>query len=552
MNSEFTPKLFSILRKGITPDRFRKEIISGIIVGIVALPLSIAFAIASGISPDKGILTGIIGGFIISFLGGSRVQIGGPTGAFVVIIAGIVSAHGYDGLLIATLMAGVFMFLMGAFSLGSLLKYIPHTLITGFTTAIAVIIFSTQIKDFTGMQTAAIPGDFIGKWSVYIANIGSVSFWPLLLGCATIAIIVVLPRFSTRIPPAFAAITITTLGAWIFHLPVETIASRYGSLAFSFPKPGLPVPSLATAASLVVPALSIAILGSLESLLSAVVADSMIGGKHRSNMELIAQGTANIILPLFGGFPATGAIARTATNIKNGGRTPLSGIVHALTLLLIYVVAMPVVRHIPMATLAGILIITAWNMAEVKTFINSCKINFHETLILLVTFFLTLFTDLTIAIPAGFLLATVLFMKRMSDSIEITPLAATKTSDEVLFNEELGEYSSRIIIFEIYGPMFFGSVHHLLNLNKEISQHHKAVILRFRFVPIVDAAGLARLHTFVKEATHKGIRVYFSGVNAKVQQKMLKTGIGDKHTVFSDIKDALAAAQAQESVPHLP
>ena len=543
MNSEFTPKLFSLVREGISPDRLKKDIIAGIIVGIVALPLSIAFAIASGISPDKGILTAIIGGFIISLLGGSRVQIGGPTGAFVVIIAGIIATHGYDGLLIATLMAGILMVIMGAFSLGSLLKYIPHTLITGFTTAIAVIIFSTQIKDFTGMATGAVPGDFIGKWAVYVENAGSIRFWPIFLGVLAICIIVFLPRISRRIPPAFAAIVITTLIAWIGKLPVETIASRYGSLHFSIPSPGISIPRLSEITQLIVPAISIAILGSLESLLSAVVADSMIGGKHRSNMELIAQGTANILLPLLGGFPATGAIARTATNIKNGGRTPIAGIVHSVTLFFIYLAAMPIVSRIPMATLAGILIITAWNMAEVKTFVNSCKINVHETLILLVTFFLTLFTDLTIAIPTGFLLATVLFMKRMSDSIEITPLAATKTKDGSIFREELGDYSPQIIIFEIYGPMFFGSVHHLLNLDKEITQKHKAVILRFRFVPIVDTAGLARLKTFVGETRNKDICVYLSGVNEKVRQKLVKTGIMKNEAMFDDIKDAIAAAE---------
>lgn len=540
---EMTPKLFSLLKKGISRKQFSKDIISGIIIGIIALPLAIAFAIASGVSPEKGILTAIIGGFIISLFGGSRVQIGGPTGAFIIIIYSIIAKHGIDGLLISTFLAGIILVLMGILRLGSLLKYIPQTLIIGFTSAIAVIIFTTQVKDFLGISIENLPSEFIAKWFSYYQNLDTTNLWALFLGLSTILMLTLLPKITTRIPWTFVALIVTSLIAYFFNLPVDTIYSRFGEITFSIPTPSLLTPDINTIKTLMIPAVTIAILGALESLLSAVVADGMIGGKHRSNIELIAQGLANIVLPIFGGIPATGAIARTATNIKNGGRTPIAGIVHALTLFLIYLVAMPIVKYIPMATLAGVLIVVAWNMAEAKIFIRSLKINLYESIVLLTTFFMTLLTDLTIAIPVGFILSIILFMKRMSDSMEINPLMTTKTGTEILFSQEIGEYSNKIIIFEINGPIFFGSVHHLLNLDKEIQQQHKVIILRFRYVPILDTSGLIRLQNLVLDSNKRNIRIILSGVNEKVSKKLLNNKIVKESEIYLNIKDAIVNAE---------
>jgi sulfate permease, SulP family len=544
MNIELTPKLFTCLKDGIKPEQLKKDISSGVLVGIIALPLAIAFAIASGSSPEKGILTAIIAGFIISFFGGSRVQIGGPTGAFIVIILSIQSQYGYEGLLISTLMAGVILILMGVLRLGSLLKYIPQTLITGFTTAIAIIIFTTQVKDFLGLQTELIPDAFLEKWIFYIRHLNQSSIYAVLLGLLTIAIILLIPHFTPKIPGAFAAIVITTVISAAAGLPVETIYTRFGNIAFSGFTPVIPSISLGNLSSYIAPAFTIAILGALESLLSAVVADGMIGGKHRSNMELIAQGLANVLTPLFGGLPATGAIARTAANINSGGRTPVAGIVHALTLLLIYLIAMPIVKYIPMATLAGILFVVAWNMAELREFVNILRINLYEALVLLVTFFLTLITDLTIAIPVGFILSVILFMKRMSDSVELNPLMSTKTVEGKIFSHEIGEYSENIVIYELNGPMFFGSVHHLLNISRTLKTHQSILILRFRYVPIVDSSGLAKLKMIIRELEKKEIKLILSGVNSAVRKKFLNQKMIEETQIFDDIESAVVYAES--------
>ena len=540
ISTEWQPKLFTLLKEGITKKQIQKDITAGIMVGIIALPLAIAFAIASGVSPEVGIQTAIIGGLIISILGGSRVQIGGPTGAFIVIIFSIIKRYGMDGLLISTFLAGIILILMGLFRMGSLLKYIPQTLITGFTTAIGAIIFTTQIKDFLGLPAAGIPESFLGKWGYYISHIHCADPWSLTIGLTTIILILLIPRISGKVPPAFAALILTTLAAKLAGLPVETIGSRFGNLAFSLPHLQHFNLNPSRIAELLPPAITIALLGALESLLSAVVADSMIGGHHRSNIELIAQGTANAILPLFGGIPATGAIARTAANINNGGRTPLAGIIHAATLLLIYVVAMPVVGFIPMSTLAGILIIVAWNMSELHVFRNTLKINRYESIVLLTTFALTLITDLTVAIPAGFILSTILFMKRMSDSMELTPLMTSKVNDQKIFSQEIGEYSRHIRIFELNGPMFFGSVHHLLNLKGSIKKDTRVLILRFRYVPLIDTSGLTKLEVFLKDMKKKNIHILFSGVNDRLKEKFNKMGTIEETNIFPEIQDAIA------------
>lgn len=544
MNIEMTPKLISCLKNGISPEQLKKDISSGILVGIIALPLAIAFAIASGSSPEKGIITAIIAGFIISFFGGSRVQIGGPTGAFIVIILSIQGQYGYEGLLISTLMAGVILILMGILRLGSLLKYIPQTLITGFTTAIAIIIFTTQVKDFLGLQAIEMPDAFLDKWIFYIRHLNQSNIYAVMIALFSIAIIVFMPRFTRKVPAAFAAIVITTVISALADLPVETIYTRFGNINFSGFTPVFPSISMGNLSHYLAPAFTIAILGALESLLSAVVADGMIGGKHRSNIELIAQGLANVVSPLFGGLPATGAIARTAANINNGGRTPIAGIVHALTLLLIYLIAMPVVKFIPMATLAGILFVVSWNMSELKEFTNILRINIYEAIVLLVTFFLTLFTDLTIAIPVGFILSVILFMKRMSDSVELNPLMSTKTVEGKIFSHEIGEHSENIVIYELNGPMFFGSVHHLLNISRTLKKHQSVLILRFRYVPIVDSSGLTKLKMIIEEFEKKDIKLIFSGVNPVVRKKFLNQSIIDDLQIFDDIESAVVYAES--------
>lgn len=541
-NGDLTPQFFTMCREGISGKRLAKDVVAGLVVGIVALPLAIAFAIASGATPTQGIVTAIVGGFLISFLGGSRVQIGGPTGAFIVIILSISAQYGVSGLLTATFLAGVMMVLMGVFRLGSFLKFIPQTLITGFTAAIAVIIFSTQIKDFLGISTPGMPGKFFLQWIWYARNINSSNLWAVAIGALAIGLTTLPRKIAPRVPWTFVALVLTTTLATLFRFPVETIASRFGPITFSIPETRLSIPDLITFKSYLLPALSIAILGSLESLLSAVVADGMIGGRHRSNAELVAQGIANMVLPFIGGIPATGAIARTVTNIKNGGRTPVAGIVHAITLLVIFAVAMPVAGYIPMASLAGILIVVAWNMGEFGMFFRSFRINRYESAVLGVTFALTLLTDLTFAIPAGFLLSVTLFMKRMSDAVEVTPLMAVKDNGAPPFSDEIESPLPGVTVFEINGPIFFGSVHHFLELDKSIRSDHSVVILRFRYVPIVDSSGLTRLEGLVKDLESRRVITLLSGVNERVAAKLLYHKIISRDRIFSRFDEARAEA----------
>ena len=544
INEEWVPKFFSLAKNGIRMDQIKRDIQSGILVGIIALPLAIAFAIASGAGPEQGLVTAILSGFIISLFGGSRVQIGGPTGAFIVVILSIQGRYGYEGLLISTIMAGIILIIMGLLRMGSLLKYVPQTLITGFTTAIAVLILTTQVKDFLGLPAAGIPEAFLGKWIFYAGNIGKANPYAILVGSLTVALVVFLPRASRKIPPAIAAIVVTAALAALLKIPVETIASRFGDLefrgfAFRIPsfRPEAPAVYLA-------PAFTIALLGALESLLSAVVADGMIGGKHRSNVELMAQGLANVVTPLFGGLPATGAIARTAANINNGGRTPLAGMVHAVTLLIIYLAAMPVVRFIPMPTLAGILFVVAWRMSEAREFLNLLRINVYEALVLLTTFLLTLFTDLTVAIPVGFLLSVVLFMKRMSSAVDISPLLTTKTEEGKIFAAEIGSHSDNIVVYELNGPMFFGSVHHLLNIERALMPHQSILILRFRYVPIVDSSGLKKLKMIIRNLEKKDIDFIFSGVNPALRKEFLSQDLIGDDRIFEEIGGAVECAEA--------
>ena len=548
MKSEWTPKLISLLKEGISAEQLKKDVAAGLIVGIIALPLAIAFAIASGVSPEKGILTAVVAGFLISAFGGSRVQIGGPTGAFIVIVLGILREFGADGLLAATFMGGVILILMGVLRLGQLLKYVPQTLINGFTSAIAVIIFTTQIRDFLGLESVEIPDGFLSRWGFYLNHLGEANPWALFIAVLSLAILILLPRITKKVPPAFAVIILTSLIVKLADLPVETIGSRFGDLSPSLIKPALPHINRSNFASLIPPAFTIAILGALESLLSAVVADGMIGGKHRSNTELIAQGVANLASPLIGGIPATGAIARTAANINAGGRTPIAGIVHALTLLLIYLIAMPVVRYIPMAALAGILIMVSWNMAEFHEFIAVMKINFYEAAVLLATFVLTILTDLTLAVPLGFLLAVILFMKRMADAVELSPLMSSKDEDSRIFSRELGDVSEHIVFYELSGPMFFASAHHLLRLSGDLHSRHSILILRFRYVPIVDASGLAKLKLLIEDLSNRNIVVIFSGVNEGLRTKFVRNGILPDSLIFESAAEALEYAESHREI----
>ncbi|MBZ0205603.1 MAG: STAS domain-containing protein [Flavobacteriales bacterium] len=507
----FTPKFFSLLRDGISTEQLKKDLIAGIVVGIVALPLAIAFAIASGVSPEKGLITAIIGGLVVSLFGGSRVQIGGPTGAFIIIVFGIVQEYGIEGLTVATFMAGFLIMLMGFLRAGQLLKYFPHTLVVGFTAGIAVVIFSTQVKDLFGLQVAEVPAGFIEKWAVLGAHFGTIDPVATTLGVVSILLSLYLSRLTKVIPGPMAAIVVCTAAVHFMHLPVETIGSRFGAISSSIPMPQFHMVDLATMRELIQPAIAIALLGGIESLLSAVVADGMIGGRHRSNMELVAQGGANVLSSMFGGIPVTGAIARTATNVKNGGRTPISGIVHALTLLVIMLVAAPLAGMVPMACLAGILVVVAWNMGEWSYFRNAIKGNRYDLAVLLVTFGITVLFDLVLAIEVGMVLAAFIFMKRMADVTDLQPAIAEGTGSSTReVDRELKDLPKDIQVFEITGPLFFGAALRFQQVLAEINDKHRIVVLRMKYVPLIDATGVKRLEDMVNGMRSRKRTVYLT------------------------------------------
>lgn len=544
--NEFTPKFFSLLRSGISKQQISRDILAGIIVGIVALPLAIAFAIASGVSPEKGLITAIIGGLIVSVLGGSRVQIGGPTGAFIVIVYAIVHDHGVDGLTIATFMAGFLILGMGFAKLGNYLKFIPYPLIVGFTSGIALIIFSSQIKDFLGLPIQNLPPDFVDKWLVYGDYMGQINWTAFAIALATVLLSLNFHRISKKIPGSIVVILLSTAVVYFFKLPVETIESKFGEIPNKISMPSVPGIDFATIKLLIQPAIAIALLGSIESLLSAVVADGMIGGRHRSNMELVAQGASNIFSGLFGGIPVTGAIARTATNIKNGGRTPIAGIVHALVLLLIMLLLAPVAKLIPLSCLAGILVVVAWHMGEWHHFFSMMKSNRMDVLVLLTSFFLTVFFDLIIAIEIGMILSSFIFMKRMSEatSIETTGnLLDPKAENEgALFEEELTGIPKNVLIYEINGPLFFGASQKFQEVITDLNKQPEILILRMRYVPFIDATGINRLKEMCTQLLSKGTTIIISGANHEVKHELLKAQlytIIDKHNILSNINDAL-------------
>lgn len=546
----FKPKIFDTL-KNYKGAQFGRDVMAGIIVGIVALPLAIAFAIASGVSPEKGLYTAVIAGFIISAMGGSRVQIGGPTGAFIVIVYGIVQVHGVNGLIIATFMAGIMLIMMGFARLGSVIKFIPHPLIIGFTSGIAVLIFSSQVKDFLGMKMGAVPADFLEKWQEYLLHFMSANGYAVAIAVATVLIILVWPKLTHKIPGSLVAILVTTAAMQWFGLPVDTIGSRYGSIPSSLPSPVIPHVNFETIKELVQPAFTIALLGGIESLLSAVVADGMIGGNHKSNMELIAQGTANIFSSLFGGIPATGAIARTATNVKNGGRTPVAGIVHALTLLLIMLFVGKWAALIPMATLAGILVVVAYNMSEWENFVAVFKGPRSDVAVLLTTFILTVLVDLTVAIEIGMVLAAFLFLRKMIKSSDVSLLR--KDSDHTgasIDREAVGNFSipEQVEVFEITGPLFFGAAYKFKDAMRFIEKPPKVLIIRMRQVPIIDQTGIRTLDQVYKDARHRGTKLILSEVHSEQVMKELQ----DARLLFSigkaNVTDSLEKALERSRV----
>ncbi|WP_421751106.1 SulP family inorganic anion transporter [Croceimicrobium sp.] len=545
--SDFTPKLISILKGGLKREQLLKDLSAGLIVGIVALPLAIAFAIASGVSPDKGLVTAIIAGIIISALGGSRVQIGGPTGAFIVIVYAIVQEHGIGGLTIATFMAGLILVLMGLARLGSLLKYIPYPLIVGFTSGIAVIIFSSQINDFFGLSIQNLPADFLGKWLAYGQHLSQINWYAVIIAIATILLSLNFHRISTKVPGSLVAIIAGTVVVHLFNVPVTTIESSFGDIPSRIPVPMVPDVNFSTVKALIQPALAIALLGGIESLLSAVVADGMIGGRHRSNMELIAQGVANCFSAMFGGIPATGAIARTATNVKNGGRTPIAGITHAIVLLLIMMLLAPFAKLIPMACLAGILIVVSYHMSEWRHFVFLLKGNRLDILILLVTFFLTVIFDLVIAIEVGVVLSSFTVMKRLSESVSIKVFSKqAETDDELLFEEEIPELPSGVVLYEVNGALFFGAAQTFQDALNRMQQRPEVLILRMRHVPFIDATGIHRLKEVIREFRSQEVQVILSGVSREIVLELEKADIHsllENENIIDHIEASLARAK---------
>jgi SulP family sulfate permease len=550
------PKLVTSLRE-YSPSQFRADLIAGVIVGIVAIPLAIAFAIASGLSPDKGLLTAIVAGFVISLLGGSRVQIGGPTGAFVVIVYGIVQKYGVDGLLIATILGGMILVAMGLLRLGTVIKFIPHPVVVGFTSGIAVVIFSSQIKDFLGLRIGALPADFLPKWSTALQNLNTFNPYAIALAAGSVLLIALWPRvsrLSRKLPGPFVALITASIFSAAFQWPVETIGSRFGALSMTPRLPSFPALNLQTVQNLLAPALIIAMLGAVESLLSAVVSDGMIGGRHRSNMELIAQGIANIASGLVGGMPATGAIARTVTNIKSGGRTPVAGIVHALTILLTVVFLGSLVKWIPLACLAGILVVVAYHMSEWRSFRALLHGPRGSVGVLLVTFLLTVLVDLTVAIEVGMVLSAFLFMHRMARTSHIRVVSHHLDIGDP--HDETALYKvavpKGIEVFEINGPFFFGISHEFEEVSRIVAERPKVRVLRLRHVPFIDATGLHSLRQFHAKCRGHRIHLVLANVHSQPLQILKQSGLFDQlgaDNILITIQQALARATALIDTP---
>lgn len=553
---DFRPKLFTMLRSYTKAD-LTTDLMAGIIVGIVALPLAIAFGIASGVSPEKGIITAIVAGFIISLLGGSKVQIGGPTGAFIVIIYGIIQQYGIEGLMVATMMAGVLLILLGIFKLGTVIKFIPYPIIIGFTSGIAVTIFTTQIADIFGLdfQGEKVPGDFIGKWLVYARHFDSVNWWNFLVSIISIFIIAITPKFSKKIPGSLVAIILVTVGVYLLKMYggitcIDTIGDRF-SIKAQLLDAAVPALDWEAIKNLFPVAITIAVLGAIESLLSAAVADGVIGDRHDSNTELVAQGIANFVSPIFGGIPATGAIARTMTNINNGGRSPIAGIVHAIVLLLILLFLMPLAKYIPMACLAGVLVIVSYNMSGWRVFKGLLKNPKADVVVLLITFFLTVIFDLTVAIEVGLVIACVLFMKRVMETTQISVITdeidPNKESDLEVHEEHL-IIPNGVEVYEINGPYFFGIATKFEEIMASLGDRPKIRIIRMRKVPFIDSTGIHNLTTLCEMSQKENIHIILSGVNPQVHNVLEKSGFYEllgKENICSNINEALEVARRE-------
>ena len=552
---EFKPKLLSTM-KNYSKENFMADLMAGIIVGIVALPLAIAFGIASGVSPEKGIITAIVAGFIISFMGGSKVQIGGPTGAFIVIIYGIIQEYGISGLTVATLMAGVLLILLGVFKLGAVIKFIPYPIIVGFTSGIALTIFTTQIADIFGLQFGdeKVPGDFIGKWLLYFKHFDTVNWWNAIVSFASVFIIAITPKFSKKIPGSLVAIVLVTLVVYLMKMYggitcIDTIGDRF-TIQSQLPDAVVPELNWEAIKNLFPVAITIAVLGAIESLLSAAVADGVIGDRHDSNTELIAQGVANVVTPIFGGIPATGAIARTMTNINNGGKTPIAGIIHAVVLLLILLLLMPLAQYIPMACLAGVLVIVSYNMSGWRTFKGLLKNPKSDVSVLLITFFLTVIFDLTVAIEWGLVIDCVLFMRRVMETTEISVIKdeidPNKESDLEVHEEHL-IVPEGVEVYEINGPYFFGIATKFEEMMANMGDRPKVRIIRMRKVPFIDSTGVHNLSNLCDMCKKDNIQVVLSGVNEKVHQVLEKTGflytLVGKDNICPNINVALERAK---------
>lgn len=550
---EFKPKLFTTL-KNYTRENFMTDLMAGIIVGIVALPLAIAFGIASGVTPEKGIITAIVAGFIISCLGGSKVQIGGPTGAFIVIIYGIIQEYGIEGLMVATMMAGIILVLLGIFKLGTIIKFIPYPIIIGFTSGIAVTIFTTQIADIFGLNFNGekVPGDFIGKWILYFHHFDTVNWWNVVVSVASIFIIAITPKFSKKIPGSLVAIVLVTVAVYLVKMYggiqcIDTIGDRF-SIKAQLPEAAVPSLDWEAIKNLFPVAITIAVLGAIESLLSAAVADGVIGDRHDSNTELIAQGIANFVSPIFGGIPATGAIARTMTNINNGGKSPVAGIVHAVVLLLILLFLMPLAQYIPMACLAGVLVIVSYNMSGWRVFKGLLKNPKSDVTVLLITFFLTVIFDLTVAIEVGLVIACVLFMKRVMETTQISVITdeidPNKESDLEVHEEHL-IVPEGVEVYEINGPYFFGIATKFEEIMARLGDRPKIRIIRMRKVPFIDSTGIHNLTTLCKMSQKENIHIILSGVNDQVHAVLEKSGFYEllgKENICSNINEALEVA----------
>lgn len=545
----YTPKLFTEL-KDYSQDKAISDLFAGLTVGVIALPLAMAFAIASGLPPERGLFTAIVAGFLISALGGSKVQIGGPTGAFIVLVSSITTQFGYSGLAVCTILAGGLLILFGLFRIGGLIKFIPFPVTTGFTTGIAVVIFSTQIKDLFGLHLQSPPSEFLEKWQIYFENFSTINFQATAIGMGTVILIIVLRRFWPKLPAMLIGMLLATLISSLFHLNIETIGTRFGDLPRTLPLPTLPVFHFSQLNELFKPALTIALLAAIESLLSATVADGMIGGRHRPNIELIGQGIANIFSIIFGGIPATGAIARTATNVKSGGKTPVAGMIHALVLALLLLLFAPLAKLIPLAALAGILIVVSYNMSELHHFASILKGPKSDALVLILTFLLTVLIDLTVAVEVGIVLAALLFIKRMSEISNAEVITRELRGDDD-FNEDPNAIALRSVpkgveVFEVNGPFFFGMIDSFKNALRSIEKNIPVLIIRTRNVPAVDATAIHVLKDLYYQCKKDGTLLIFSGVKPQPWAAFESSGFLDevgRENFLQNIDEALSRAK---------